>query len=80
VLIEEQPTLTPRAVLRMATLNGAAALGLTNRLGSIEPGKSDRLVVVPLAAGEKRPVTAVCSNPAKIHMLEDAPHGTEAEA
>ena len=78
VLIEEQPALTPRAVLRMATLNGAAALGLANRLGSIEPGKSDRLVVVPLAAGEKHPVTAVCSNPAKIHMLEDAPHGTEA--
>jgi len=78
LLIEEHPALTPRAVLRMATLNGAEALGLADRLGSIEPGKSDRLVVVPLPADENHPVTAVCSNPAEIHMLEDAPHGTEA--
>jgi cytosine/adenosine deaminase-related metal-dependent hydrolase len=73
-LIEDHPQLTPRAVLRMATLNGAAALGLADRLGSIEPGKSGRLVVVPLGAELDRPATAVCSNPAEIHALEDAPY------
>jgi len=76
-LLEEHSTLTPRAVLRMATLNGAVALGLGDRLGSIEPGKSDRLVVVPLSCDNDHPVTAVCANPAEIYLLEDAPHGTE---
>jgi imidazolonepropionase-like amidohydrolase len=40
------------AVLRMATINGARAMGLGDRLGSIEPGKWADLVVVrgnPLA-------------------------------
>lgn len=63
----------PAAILRMATLTGAAALGLDGELGSIEPGKSARLFVVPLADGDERPFEAVCANPAKIFALEDAP-------
>jgi cytosine/adenosine deaminase-related metal-dependent hydrolase len=77
-LLDEHPALTPRAVLRMATLNGAAALGLARRLGSIEPGKSDRLLAVPLA-DLQHPVTEVCSNPTEVYRLEDAPHGAGVE-
>jgi cytosine/adenosine deaminase-related metal-dependent hydrolase len=58
------PRLAPAAVLRMATLNGATALGLDDRLGSIEPGKLDRLVVVPLEADDEEPLLTLCSSPA----------------
>lgn len=42
-------------VLRMATLNGARALGLENELGSIEPGKWADLTCVRLDAIEMQP-------------------------
>ena len=77
-LREEHPTLTAPAVLRMATLNGAAALGLSDRFGSIEPGKSDRLFVLPLGPDTSDPVGAVCSVPSEIYALEKAPVRTEA--
>jgi len=38
--------LPPVAVLKAATINGASALGVDDRLGSIEPGKLADLVVV----------------------------------
>ena len=70
------PRLTPAAVLRVATLNGAAALGLADRLGSIEPGKLARLVVVPLDPGDDDPLASVCSEPADVYPLERAPYET----
>jgi 5-methylthioadenosine/S-adenosylhomocysteine deaminase len=42
--------------LRMATLNGARALGLDQDIGSLEPGKSADIVAVDLGALEARPV------------------------
>jgi cytosine/adenosine deaminase-related metal-dependent hydrolase len=72
---EEHPSLSAPAVLRMATFNGAAALGLSDRFGSIEPGKSDRLVVVPLPPNSEDPAGVVCSCPTQIYSLEDAPTG-----
>jgi cytosine/adenosine deaminase-related metal-dependent hydrolase len=71
-LRREHPGLTPAAVLRMATLNGAAALGLDDRLGSIERGKLARLLVVPLANDED-PLAAVCGEPAEVFHLGAAP-------
>ncbi len=70
------PRLSPAAVLRIATLNGATALGLADRLGSIEPGKLARLVVVPLDPGDDDPLASVCSEPADVYPLERAPYET----
>lgn len=51
-------------VLRMATLNGARALGLEKRIGSIEPGKQADLCAVALDSLLTRP----CFDPAS-HLV-----------
>ncbi|HUG53016.1 MAG TPA: amidohydrolase [Vicinamibacteria bacterium] len=51
------PTAAPaHAVLEMATLGGARALGMEDRLGSLEVGKRADLVVVSLAAPRAHPL------------------------
>ena len=47
-LRQEHPGLSPAAALRIATLNGARALGMAQDLGSIEEGKLAALAVVGL--------------------------------
>lgn len=55
-----QPEIVPaRYALRMATLNGARALGLEAHIGSIEVGKQADLVAVDLS----RPHTQPCFDP-----------------
>jgi cytosine/adenosine deaminase-related metal-dependent hydrolase len=49
-LRKRHPDVNAAELLRMATINGAMALGLANRLGTIEPGKSPGLAVVRLGA------------------------------
>ena len=44
------PRLTAADVLRMSTLDGAAALGLADRIGSLRPGKQADIVLLRLAA------------------------------
>jgi 5-methylthioadenosine/S-adenosylhomocysteine deaminase len=48
--------LPAHAALRMATLNGARALGIDDETGSIEVGKSADLVAVDLSQPETQPV------------------------
>jgi cytosine/adenosine deaminase-related metal-dependent hydrolase len=52
------------AVLRMATLNGAAALGFGDDTGSLTVGKSADLIVVPLPDGEDRDPDSLLFAPA----------------
>jgi cytosine/adenosine deaminase-related metal-dependent hydrolase len=54
----EQPS--PDDLLRMATLEGAKALGLWNRIGSIERGKEADLIAVRLA-GDASPANLIPS-------------------
>jgi 5-methylthioadenosine/S-adenosylhomocysteine deaminase len=59
--------LNAHELLRMATLNGAAALGLDNRIGSIQVGKAADLCAVRLDALETHP----CYDPAS-HLVYTA--------
>ncbi len=48
--------LPARTALRMATINGAKALGIDEEAGSLEPGKSADLVALDLGRPETQPV------------------------
>lgn len=55
--VASDPTALPAArVLRMATLNGARALGLADQIGSLEPGKAADIVAIDLCQPETEPV------------------------
>lgn len=56
-LCRHYPEVPPGMILEMATLNGAVALGFGNITGSLTPGKSADLVVLPISA------TSRCEEP-----------------
>ncbi|MGB5733872.1 MAG: TRZ/ATZ family hydrolase [Thiohalocapsa sp.] len=49
------------AALRMATLNGAKALGIDDETGSLEPGKAADIVAVDLSNPHTQPLYHACS-------------------
>ena len=56
-LAAQDATATPaEQVLRMATLGGARSLGLGDRIGSLEPGKSADAVAIDLRGPDTQPV------------------------
>jgi 5-methylthioadenosine/S-adenosylhomocysteine deaminase len=58
-----QPEIAPaHAALRMATLNGAKALGLGHLTGSLEPGKAADMIALNLNALETLPCYDVASH------------------
>ncbi|MEO7920630.1 MAG: amidohydrolase family protein, partial [Thermoanaerobaculia bacterium] len=57
------PTALPaRELLKMATIDGARALGMEGRIGSIEMGKAADLIAVDLNEPRTRPVYDVASS------------------
>lgn len=72
-LRQEHPGLAPAAALRIATLNGARALGLAKDLGTIEAGKLAALAVVGLSDPNDDPLEAVTWSSEAIEPLERAP-------
>jgi 5-methylthioadenosine/S-adenosylhomocysteine deaminase len=62
-LLRDDPTVMPaREVFRMATLGGARALGLDDRIGSLEPGKLADLALIDLRAPGAQPLYDVYSH------------------
>jgi cytosine/adenosine deaminase-related metal-dependent hydrolase len=49
-LTEAYPQIPAKEMVRMATINGAKALGLGKVFGSLEPGKMASMVYIPLSA------------------------------
>ncbi len=56
-LVRDDPAaISSRAIVRAATLDGAVAIGLGDRIGSIEPGKEADLVALDLQAAHLVPL------------------------
>jgi 5-methylthioadenosine/S-adenosylhomocysteine deaminase len=56
-LEEHDPTVaSAQTVLEMATIGGAAALGMADRIGSLEPGKLADLIVVSMQSARQTPM------------------------
>lgn len=51
--------LSARDVLEMATIGGARALGLADKIGSLEPGKQADVIVIDLQSPKEQPVYSV---------------------
>ncbi len=52
----EQDVMSPESLLRMVTLEAARALGLEDRIGSLEPGKDADIIVVNIRSPHLGPV------------------------
>jgi len=71
-LRQDHPGIAPAAALRIATINGARALGLAKDLGTIEPGKLAALAVVGLNDPADDPMEAVTWSSETVTPLAEA--------
>ncbi|MET8974905.1 amidohydrolase family protein [Streptomyces sp. NPDC004539] len=74
--LTDEPRMTVADVLRMATLDGAAALGLADRTGSLRPGKQADVVLIRMddlncLTAERDPIAAVvtCAGPHNVDTV-----------
>jgi len=74
--IADEAPLTVQDVLKMATLDGAAALGLEDRIGSLRPGKRADVIMLRLddlgmLTAERDPIAAVvtAANPGNVDTV-----------
>lgn len=49
-------SITPQQIIEMATVNGAAAFGLADDFGTIEPGKSADFILIDITTPKLRPL------------------------
>ena len=62
-LVHHDPSVLPAyEVLKMATVNGAKALGLEEQVGSLEAGKKADIVIINLLKPHLRPLHNVCAS------------------
>lgn len=71
-LAARESWLSPRAVVRMATINGARALGLGGRVGQISPGAYADLIALPRTPGTRNVWEAVLhhSGPVSASLID----------
>lgn len=58
-LPESKRFITAREILKTATLGGAKALGLDNKIGTLEPGKQADLAIISLTNPAQRPINDI---------------------
>jgi cytosine/adenosine deaminase-related metal-dependent hydrolase len=67
-LRKEFPDVEPAAILRMATLGGAQALGLDG-LGAIVPGRRAALAFAPAEESPEKPIDFLLSGEARLTRI-----------
>ena len=56
VATSDPTALSARAVVQMATIGGARALGMDKQIGSLEPGKKADVIIVSMSAARQTPM------------------------
>jgi cytosine/adenosine deaminase-related metal-dependent hydrolase len=62
VLASREPGLRPSAILKMATVNGARALGLRDAAGELKPGAFADVIALPYSGSLRRAYQAILEN------------------
>ena len=65
-LAKNEPSLSARKIVRMATLNGARALGLDGQIGELVAGALADLVVLPFAGKTRDIYNGVLHHPGHV--------------
>jgi 5-methylthioadenosine/S-adenosylhomocysteine deaminase len=73
--VAQDPTaINAEQAIRMATINGAKALGLENICGSLEKGKAADIIAIDFSQLEQTPVYDVCSHLVYTNMAQRVSH------